>query len=271
MPDDLETILAAGLPEIRVFGRMVFDPVWAERAHPAAAHEILHVVRGRMDLVIGQRRWSVGPGDTAVVPAGTPHRDEFDTGEGLDILYCAFTWSAAETFFRRVSNDLLAGMSADRRAQLAAMFDPLRADTFGDGPADRALLRARLLAVLMFLFREAAGGAAEAPTSASQHLMLRARRYVREHYAECIALDDIADALGVSAYHLSHVFSRESDFSLFAYLMQVRMDKAKELLRDGRWNVSEVSRAVGYQDPNYFSKVFRRHVGRSPKQYARTL
>jgi two-component system response regulator YesN len=72
----------------------------------------------------------------------------------------------------------------------------------------------------------------------------------------------------VSPYHLSHVFSRESDFTLWGYLMQVRMTEAKKLLRTGRLNVSEVGRAVGYEDPNYFSKAFRKHVGQSPTGYA---
>lgn len=269
MDEDIEALFAAGTPEVRVFGRMVFDPIWAERTHPASAgHEVLHVVGGRMELVIGRRRYGLGPGDTAVVPVGVEHRDEFDTDEGLDILYCAFQWSAADAWFRHVSNDTLRNMSADRRAQLRALFDQLRADGPGEGAADRALLRARLLTILLLMLRETvAEPSGEAPSAARQ-LMLRAREYVHAHYAECVALDDIAEALDVSPWHLSHVFSRESDFSLFAYLMQVRMDRARELLAEGRLNVSEVSRAVGYQDPNYFSKVFRKRVGSSPRDYA---
>ncbi len=266
--DIVESMFTADLPHIRIFGRMIFDPVWAERTHAAAGHEILHVIRGRMELVTADSRHRLGPGDTAVVASGSMHRDEFDTAEELDILYCAFDWPPADSYFRHVSNDVPARMSDDRRAQLIAMFDQLRAPSVGEGPAERALLRARLLAILLFLLCEALEQPpAEAP-SVARNLMLRARQYVNVHYAECIALNDIADALHVSPYHLSHVFSRESDFSLFAYLMQVRMDKAKELLLAGRHNVSEVSRAVGYQDPNYFSKAFRKHVGQSPRQYA---
>lgn len=268
MSDSDETVFTHPLPEIRMFGRMVFDPIWAERRHPAAGHEVLHVVRGRMELVTDDRRRRLGPGDTALVPAGTLHRDEFDTDEGLDILYCAFNWPPAARYFELVSNDAIASLSPDRRAQLTTMFDQLRSDTAGEGAADRALLRVRLLAVLLFLLREATERPSGDAASASRLLMLRAKQYVHAHYAECVALDDIAAALDVSGYHLSHVFSRESDFSLFAYLMQVRMDKAKELLAAGRLNVSQVSRAVGYQDPNYFSKAFRKHVGLSPRDYA---
>ncbi|MBN2583643.1 MAG: AraC family transcriptional regulator [Planctomycetes bacterium] len=265
---DFDAVLAP-LPDVRGFGRMIFDPVWAERTHPASAgHEILHVIEGRMELVMGDRRYRVGPGDTALVPAGAMHRDEFDTAKGLDILYCSFTWPLADAYFKRVDNDTLAAMSSDRRTQLVAMFDQLRADPPGESAASRALLRVRLLAILLFILRQQDDEPSPETESASRRLMLRAKEYVHAHYAECVGLNDIAEALRVSPYHLSHVFSQESDFSLFAYLMQVRMSKAKELLRVRRLNVSEVSRAVGYQDPNYFAKVFRKHVGKSPSAFA---
>lgn len=255
-------------PEVRAFGRQLFDPVWAERDHVTPdACELLHVISGQMDLVIGERRYHVGPGDTAIVPRGVRHRDDFDTAEGLDILFCSFTWPGAEAFFTRVSNETLQTMSNDRRTQLVAMFEQVRAEPPGTTPAGRALLRTRLLAILLFILHQADEPNTQS-TSASRRLMLRAKQYIHANYAECVALADIAAALGVSPYHLSHVFSHESDFSLFGYLMQVRMTEAKELLRTGRCNVAEVSRAVGYQDPNYFSKAFRKHVGMSPTAYA---
>jgi AraC-like DNA-binding protein len=196
------------------------------------------------------------------------HRDAFDPAEDLDILFCSFTWPPADAYFRCVDNDTLAQMPADRRAQLRATFDQLRAGPPGERPVDRALLQVRLLAILLFILRQEAGDTPAETEDASRRLMLRAKEYIHNHYGKCIGLDDIAGALHVSPYHLSHVFSRESDFTLWGYLMQVRMTEAKKLLRTGRLNVSEVGRAVGYEDPNYFSKAFRKHVGQSPTGYA---
>ena len=67
-----------------------------------------------------------------------------------------------------------------------------------------------------------------------------------------MTLDGIARALNVSPFHLSHVFSEESFYPLFKYLSRLRMEKARALLAGGRLNVSEVARAVGYDDCNYF-------------------
>lgn len=73
--------------------------------------------------------------------------------------------------------------------------------------------------------------------------------------------------LQVSPFYLSRVFSQESDFSLFEYLTEVRINEAKKLLSDGRLLVSEVAQRTGYDNGNYFSKVFRRKVGCSPSKY----
>jgi AraC-like DNA-binding protein len=95
--------------------------------------------------------------------------------------------------------------------------------------------------------------------------MLQARQYLEAHFAEPLSLEGIAAALGVSAYYLSHVFSEENDFTLFASLTHLRMEKARALLQDGQMTVAEVARAVGYDNSNYFSKAFRRHFGVAPR------
>lgn len=261
------SIFAEHLPRIRSLGRMIFDPVWAERTHAPQGVELLHVIEGQMTLELQGERFAAGPGGTLLVPPGAMHRDEFDLSQGLDIFYCSFTWHLSKPFFERVDNHIMAAMSAERRTQLAAMLDHLRADPLGRTPAEKALLGGRLLSIMLFLLREIEDPPPVEEGSSTRGLMVRAKEYIHQHYNECVALDEIARALDVSSYHLSHAFSQESDFTLFAYLTHVRMDRAKEMLRAGKMNISEVARAVGYEDPNYFSKVFRKHCGSSPSSY----
>ncbi len=98
-----------------------------------------------------------------------------------------------------------------------------------------------------------------------QHLLLeQAKNYIGRHYAEHLSLDAIAAALKVSPYYLSRVFRQETKFTLFAFLTEVRMQKAKMRLTDGRQTVAEAAYAVGFDDPHYFSKVFHRHFGCAP-------
>ena len=77
----------------------------------------------------------------------------------------------------------------------------------------------------------------------------------------------VARSLGVSDGHLSHVFKKETSYTLSAYLTNYRMHKATELLRDCRVKVYEVAESVGYRDIAYFSSAFKKSVGMSPSEY----
>jgi AraC-like DNA-binding protein len=261
------------LPDIRGLGLMLFDPIWAERGHESGECEMLHIVSGRMVLELPGGRWPAGPGDTLLVPPRTRHRDAFDPAEGLEVFFCSFAWPAAPEYFRLVDNRVAAALPAHRKAELAVLFDQLRADLAGPTDSDRLLARSRVHTILLLLLREACAARRPAEKlsygrARRQSLMRRAKEYLAAHYAGCVSLDEMAAALGVSSYHLSHVFSEESDFSLFAYLTALRMDKARALLRKDGLNVREVARAVGYENANYFAKVFRKHCGCAPREYA---
>lgn len=273
---DLPTEFGAVLPEIRTMGTMLFDPIWAEQDHPAAHFELLHVVRGALCLTIGRNRFAAGAGDTLLVPPNRVHRDTFDPRQGLEIFYCSIDWPAAARYCTRVGNAALLNMPAPNKNEICMLFDQLRHDLTGPQQTARLVARARLHTILMLLLHAAlldVSGRSVQPVDASygpehrRELLRRARQYIAAHYAECLTLERIAAALNVSPYYLSHLFSAQSDFTLFSYLTELRMTRARALLRDGRCNVSEAGRAVGYDNANSFSKAFKKHVGCAPRQY----
>ncbi|MEW6358532.1 MAG: AraC family transcriptional regulator [Planctomycetota bacterium] len=263
------------LPEVRSAGLSIFDPIWAEKMHTTSCAELLHVISGHVELVIGKDRFPAGPGDTLCVPSNTTHRDEFDFDLGLKVFMVHFSWDAEPDFTELVDNHILRRMSETAKAEIGNVFSHIRTDLIKDSMADTLVLRSRVLVILLMMLREAhRARAARHPEKSGEYgrrhrrqLMLRAKEYLEEHYAWPISLQDIASHLRVSPFYLSHVFSEESEFSLFAYLTRLRMSKARDLLAKGALNVSEVAQAVGYENANYFSKVFKRHFDRPPRDF----
>ncbi len=94
-----------------------------------------------------------------------------------------------------------------------------------------------------------------------------AKQYLWEHYNEDITLTDVAEAVSVSTFHLSHLFKKETGSPPIQYLIQCRMEKAKELLRDKKIPITQIALRVGYDSPNYFSTVFKKMEGISPAEY----
>ena len=101
--------------------------------------------------------------------------------------------------------------------------------------------------------------------------VLQAMDYIGQHYGDQnISVGEIAQHLGLSESHLSHLFRKETDYTLLNYLTRYRIHKAMELLRDCRVKVYEVAQQVGYKDITYFSATFKKVVGISPSEYQDT-
>lgn len=92
-------------------------------------------------------------------------------------------------------------------------------------------------------------------------------KYVDEHYAEDISLNQVADVMEMSVVYVSQLFKKETGMNFTSYLTEVRINKAEELLKTGKYKIYEVSEMVGYQTMQYFSKVFRKVTGQYPKEY----
>jgi two-component system response regulator YesN len=106
--------------------------------------------------------------------------------------------------------------------------------------------------------------------SGSQYIgMIRqAREFIDRHYANPdLSLNTVAAHVNLSPSHFSAVFSQEAGQTFKEYLTEVRINKAKELLRMTHERSTDISYEVGYNDPHYFSYVFRKATGLSPTEF----
>jgi YesN/AraC family two-component response regulator len=94
-----------------------------------------------------------------------------------------------------------------------------------------------------------------------------AMAYLEQHYNEHITLSQVADHVFVSQWHLSKLINRHVGKNFFDILNQLRIQKAKELLRDPALRVHEIATQVGFADVAHFSKNFKRLTGKSPAEY----
>ncbi len=93
-------------------------------------------------------------------------------------------------------------------------------------------------------------------------------RYISEHFAqEDLSLNLLASHVNVSPNHLSMIFSQQTGQTFIKYLTDLRMNKAKELLKCSNKRSSEIALEVGYKDPHYFSYIFKKTQGVTPTQF----
>lgn len=95
----------------------------------------------------------------------------------------------------------------------------------------------------------------------------QAKEYIYDHLDQNITLNEVAEMLYINPSYFSTLFKKETGETFSNYITQTRIGRAKELLRDLKYSISEVSTMVGYQDSKYFSKVFQKTVGIKPSKF----
>jgi len=100
-----------------------------------------------------------------------------------------------------------------------------------------------------------------------ERLVDEAVRLVRENFAGGLTRGQVAARLRCSPAHFSRIFARTTGLSFKDYVLHCRLEKARELLQHSHLHVAEIAGLVGYEDPFQFSKVFRKRVGVSPRQF----
>ena len=97
--------------------------------------------------------------------------------------------------------------------------------------------------------------------------ILQAKDYIQTHLTGKLSLDAIANAIGSSKYHFCHSFKQATGIAPWQYVIQQRIKLAKQLLKDNRLSIVQVSDRLGYRSPSQFSNFFRQHVGVTPSVY----
>lgn len=90
---------------------------------------------------------------------------------------------------------------------------------------------------------------------------------IEENFAQKISLDNYSEKFNMTPEYISNVFSKEVGITFSNYLTQVRIEKAKELLKEGKHKIYEIACMVGYNDSQYFCRVFKKITGLSTSEY----
>mgnify|MGYP001171406557 CR=1 FL=1 len=100
-------------------------------------------------------------------------------------------------------------------------------------------------------------------------IVSEAEKILNRDYAESLTLQSVASAVHVTPVWLSKLFRKELNQTFLEYLTEIRIKKAKEMLCDVKYKIYQISYQVGYKDPVHFSKLFKKQVGCTPKEFRR--
>lgn len=136
--------------------------------------------------------------------------------------------------------------------------------------ADRYLdqqFRGNMLVLMSELFRLMP---LEEKPASDANLCANIIKYCYDNFTEDISLEDLAQALHVSRYYISHLFGEQLHVSFRDYINSLRIGQAVELMKHGRQTVTEIAYEVGYNSTRTFGRCFRRIMGLSPMEFQKS-
>ena len=131
----------------------------------------------------------------------------------------------------------------------------------------RELSEVKLLEYTQEVLWEIAEKIAGKKSTDSSQVVKKAREYIESHLAEDFGVEEVADYMYLSRSHLSREFKAQMGISIIDYIIQRRMERAKEMVREGKLSADEIAAAVGYADSRYFQRSFKKYTGHSIREY----
>jgi AraC-like DNA-binding protein len=278
-------------------GRVLVD--WPVAEHDHDLEEMVYVEKGRAEHEVRlergdgrharAQRYELLPGDCFIIAPGEQH--SYVQSRKIyvwNILFLPELFASERERLRAIPglaeflfieplfrHEGTAGaklhLDVPARGRVLACLQAILAEHTAQGDGWKVAARAHFLTLLVELGRawSSSRSRARAPEAAAgQRAAIDAAvAFMEEHYGEDISLRAIADQAYLSPHHFSETFKKHCGMPPWEFLVKLRLDRAKELLRATDRSVTDIALSVGFGDSSYFARVFKAQVGRTPRQF----
>lgn len=262
----------------------------AEHGHEFV--ELVYVVRGKGVHIFQGTEYEIHAGAVFIINPGETHAYSVEPGGRMEIINCLFMPSfipdallseleiteSMDYFYVHpfLGHDVRFNHHLNLHGQDAAtvltLFESMIRELGVRGLGHATLIRLQTIELLVLLSRYYALMQSQRSCASPRQLdrVMTAKRiygYLERNYDKKITLDSLAGLFHVSTRQLNRLIREEYDKSVFDVVHEIRIERAKRLLIESDEKVIAVATMVGYDDPSFFSRLFCRHAGCSPREY----
>ncbi|MGI6161575.1 MAG: AraC family transcriptional regulator [Christensenellales bacterium] len=255
-------------PRVNYCGRLLGTPEYylglGEHIHDCT--EVSICIKGKGFQVLNNQKYAFSSGCMVMLNPQTAHYDLPDKDDPPAFLFMgidnyAFSFLPRNTIRLEEQSPVL--RLHKHRKDIETYFMRLIDEVLERKPYYKSMSSTLASLILMLAMRERGDGIKRAPTTHTQ----RAKEYIDCNYTSPLNLTSISETVYISKSYLSHIFKSDMGVSPIEYLIGKRIAHAKELLKNTSRLVADIAAEVGYDDPEYFTQLFRHVEGIPPTKY----
>ncbi len=246
------------------FSKVVDAAAFETANHYHQTFEIYYMQGGVCNYFIDNRCYKVMPGDVVLVPRGAVHSTDY---KGIlqagQLINCSYKYIPV-SLMDYLSDIGHVYRNSKATRQLDEIFAKIEFEYSHSDDFSEEMLKCYTTELLLLILRNK--NELELVQGES-NLITKVLEYIQNNYMNEIKLSSVAKLFSVSQEHLSRMFKQETGFGFKHYLINIRLQNAKDMLQNEPGKaVSEVAYACGFNDGNYFSYIFKKAFGVSPTQ-----
>jgi AraC-like DNA-binding protein/quercetin dioxygenase-like cupin family protein len=258
-------------PVLAYAGQVGGNPNWN---FPSHKHddlcEIIYICEGEGTFIINNKSYTAKKGDILIYNAGVIHEEYSNPANPLVTYFCGISNLAIDQLQELciIPFALEPIIQKSKYSDLIGLyFSHIFEESSLKAAGFEIICQGLLTSSITLMHRAIKLQNLRNETKESNTLAHRIKEFIDKNYKKNIKLEDIADALYINKYYLSHVFKEQMQITPINYLINRRIGEAKNLLVSTELTIGEIARIMGYDNTNYFTLLFKKMTGETPKQF----
>lgn len=239
---------------------------WHSVPHTHNHLELFFIVGGKGQFLIEDRLYPVDGNHLVIINPNVPHTEVSLNAQPLE--YIVLGIEGIELAAGGNSNGKFSILDRYESMEISGCLRNILREMEQKNTGYEDVCQAYMEILLIRLMRTTALSVPAQPQTASANRQCAAvRRYIDLHFKEALTLEQLAEEGHMNKYYLSHAFKREYGVSPINYMISKRIEESKYLLAETDLSMSQIAQLLGFSSLSYFSQVFHRTQGQSPKEY----
>ncbi len=243
-----------------VIGRFEYLPGYSLERSRYDSYLLILIESGTMEILLDGKYQLAQKGDIVLLDCYNPHAYRTDTG--CETIWVHFDGKLAKGYYEHLSKEMGNIMTISNFREALHLLSDLFSSFCNRDLKPEAQMSIMIGNLLLSLFDHTSNGAASASDG-----IRKVTSYLTQNFSKNISLAEMADMAGLSLYHFTRKYKKETGVTPHQFLLSTRMSAAKYYLSNTTMTIKEIALSCGFEDESTFCYSFRKREGKTPKQF----